>query len=156
MLASDLAPGAPRADEHLARLARGTKIAIAATTMVEITYGLRRGIEDGNPGLRGPLAWWRATVAANELEILPMTAAAAVMTGEVRGVMPFPPSIGRKRRGGKPDVRVAWVNDIEIACTAWAHGRAVHTSNGRDFETIREVLARLAPGVPPLELVAVP
>jgi predicted nucleic acid-binding protein len=152
MLVTQIAPNGPLADEHAERLRMGAPITLASTSLMEMLFGLRKGIGEGNPGLEKPLLWWKETVAAGDVEVLPLTAEAAMVAGEVRALHAVPPAVGHRRRRGKAEARVGWVNDIQIGATAWVHGRAVRTSNRDDFAAIADALERLAPKAPRLEL----
>lgn len=140
--------------EVVRRAREGDPVAVASVSLAEIAYGLRQAVEEGNPGLRGPLAWFAAIPEAGIVDVLPLSGTAAAVAGEVRALHPSPPTTGRRRRQSKSERRVAWNMDIMIAATAWAEGRAVRAGNRSDFETIRRLISKVAPDGPELAILS--
>ena len=151
MLLARLAPGSSRDGEHFQRFSRGDPIAAPAPALGEISHGLRRAVERGSVGLGVMLAWWRQIATGGLLDVLPLTGDAALVAGEVRALCPAPPP-SRHRTRPKPERRVSWNVDIQIASTAWIHGHALRTGNQADFLVIADALDRVAPGAPRLQL----
>jgi predicted nucleic acid-binding protein len=97
------------------------------------------------------LAWAERFFGRAEVAVVPLGRAAALATGRIRAAAPMP----AQRRGGdrrKPERRVAWVFDIQIAATAWAAGLPVATENLADYERIAGLLGDLFPRSAPLEV----
>jgi hypothetical protein len=57
---------------------------------------------------------------------------------------------------GLQEHRAGWVLDIQIAACAWTHGRELATENTRDFEALRELIAKLYPDTLPLAVAEPP
>ncbi len=70
-------------------------------------------------------------------------------------MQPAPPT-GARRRGTKPEQRAGWVLDIQIAACAWTHGRQIATENRHDFEILRDLITKLYPDTPPLDVTPPP
>ena len=61
-----------------------------------------------------------------------------------------------RARGTKPERRVAWITDIQIAATAWLAGEAVCTADQAHFEALGEAIAKLFPGERKLQVLPPP
>jgi predicted nucleic acid-binding protein len=72
--------------------------------------------------------------------VLPLTAEAAEIAGELRAQQAFPPTSTRRRKGSRGEQHVAWIMDLFIAATVWVHGYDLVTRNVGDFERIAELL----------------
>lgn len=69
----------------------------------------------------------------------------------VRRVLPHPPA--KRDRRSKTMRQASWLEDIEIAATAFAAGLDVATENRGDFGALAEALAALFPDAPALAVV---
>ncbi len=150
--AARLRPDSPVFDHARDRRRAGDPIAIAATTLKEISYGLHKAATAGRQAAGAPRQWVRAQIDAGLLDVLPFDDRAADVAGALRAANPIPPStIKRPRDRSKPDNSVAWILDIQIAATAFAHGYDLLTADAH-HSLIATQLARLAPTAPPLRI----
>jgi len=127
---------------------------LAAPTVQEISFGLERQADASFAEL---FAWFKELFAAGVLEVVPLSWEAALLAGQLRAMLPVPPSGGsRGGRGTKPERRVAWIADIQIAATAWLLGEAVCTTDQGHFEALAEAIAKLFPREPRLKVIPPP
>jgi predicted nucleic acid-binding protein len=137
-------------------------ILLAAPTVQEIAFGLQRKAgEDRRFG--AALSWFTEILDAGVLGVLPLTWEAALLAGRLRARHPAPPASGGGRskrssrsRAPKPERRVAWVTDIQIAATAWLAGEPVSTADQTHFKLLGEGIADLYPGAGKLEVLPPP
>lgn len=83
------------------------------------------------------------------MDVLSLDRTATILAGRLRAMQPTPPT-GTPRKGVKPEQRAGWVLDIQIAARAWTHGHGITTENRRDFEALRDLIAKLYPDSSPL------
>jgi predicted nucleic acid-binding protein len=121
---------------------------------MEVVRGLQ-ATTASKPGIAMALTWFVGLVASDLLEVLSFDRPAAIVAGRLRAMQPTPPT-GARRNGVKPEQRAAWVLDIQIAACAWTHGRQIATENRHDFEALRNLIAKLYPGTPPLAVTPPP
>lgn len=153
-LVSRIYPGG-RLERHvLDRANAGEPIAVTAPTVMEVVRGLQ-ATAAGRPRIAIALKWFIGLVASDLVEILSLDRPAAILAGQLRATRPTPPT-GVRRKGVKPEQRAAWVLDTQIAACAWTHGRQIATENRHDFETLRDLIARLYPETSPLVVVGAP
>jgi predicted nucleic acid-binding protein len=128
---------------------------LAAPTVQEISFGLQR---QADPRFAALLAWFRELFAAGVLEVLPLSWEAALLAGQLRAMLPTPPTGSRSQRdrGAKPERRIAWIADIQIAATAWLAGGPVCTVDRSHFETLSKAIAELFPKEQKLEVIPPP
>jgi predicted nucleic acid-binding protein len=105
--------------------------------------------------LASALTWFTELIASDLVEVLSLDRTAAILAGGLRAMRPVPPS-GARRKGTKPEQRAGWVLDIQIAACAWTHGRQISTENRHDFEVLRDLIAKLYPDTPPLDVTPPP
>jgi predicted nucleic acid-binding protein len=153
-LVSRLYPGRSL-ERHLVDSAQaGEPVAITAPTVMEVVRGIQ-ATAARKPRIGPALAWFVRLVTSDLVEILSLDGSAAIVAGRLRAAHPTPPT-GTRRKGVKPEQRAGWVLDIQIAACAWTHGREIATDNRRDFEILRDVIAQLYPGTPPLVVTPAP
>lgn len=133
----------------------GTLIVVTAPTALETIYGMTRRVSVDSTAAAA-LTWYRGLFAGRGARVLPVSAAASALAGELRARHPVPPLPRRSAARTKPDRRVAWVLDILIAATAWAAGYGIATRNRGDFEVLGDSIAVLYPGIAPLDVVDPP
>lgn len=129
-------------------------IKLAAPTVAEISYGLQRRSQE--PAFVNALSWFAEIVRAELLEVLPVSREAALLAGRLRALRPAAPA---SRRGGsrsKPERRVAWVADIQIAACAWLNGEAICTADQQHFGLLGEGISELFPNQGHLEILPAP
>jgi predicted nucleic acid-binding protein len=130
---------------------------LAAPTVQEIAFGLERQADARFAAL---LTWFRELFAVGVLEVLPLSWEAALLAGRLRAMLPIPPTAPTARspreRRTKPERRVAWIADIQIAATAWLAGEAVCTADQKHFEALGEAIAKLFPGERELQVLPPP
>jgi hypothetical protein len=153
MLASRLHPRIPGGVDSLLA-ARGTpeEVLLPGPCVREVLYGLwRRAARDGSRFAAA--ATWFATTLLGEggLRVLNLDGAGLVVAARLRARVPSPPSPRRKGQT-KPDRRVGWVADIEIAAIAWRWQLPLLTQNEHDFSVLATALTELYPSFPPLEV----
>ena len=146
-------------DSHLFELAAeaaliGEPILLAAPTVTEISFGLQRKAED--PRFADALAWFTDLLRSGTVEVLPLTREAALLAGRLRAFHPVPPSVGRRDARSKPDRRVAWINDVQIAASAWLRAEPVCTADEGHFRLLAAAIAERYPGEGGLELLSPP
>lgn len=152
-IASRLHPRAALLDHVAEQAAAGMPVRVAAPTVLEIAYGYQR-MAGNDERYATLLGWFTELIADDLLAIVPLDGRAALVAGRLRGALPHPPA--RRDRRSKPMRQAAWLLDVEIAATAFAAGLDVATENHGDFALLRDALAELFPGAPPLEVVAGP
>lgn len=124
---------------------------IPAPALAEAAFGRERSaLQDSST--RNLAVWLARLIREPEVRVLPLSPLAAIVAGRLRARAPFPPVRRRLDRRSKPERRVAWINDIAIAATAWGVGVPVATENVEDFERIAELLAQLYPRAIRLEV----
>jgi len=153
-LLSRLYPGGPLERHLLDRLRAGEPVAVTAPTVMEVVTGIQATAR-ANPRVAPALRWLTRLLSSDLMEVLALDRPAAVLAGRLRALHPAPPT-GARRRGTKPEQRAGWVLDIQIAACAWTHGRELATENTRDFEALREIIAKLHPDASPLVLAETP
>jgi predicted nucleic acid-binding protein len=135
----------------------GEPIRLAAPTVAEISFGLQRRSEDER--FVKALAWFTEILQSGLLEVLPVTREAALLAGRVRALQPLPPSSASRRRAethSKPEWRVAWVADIQIAACTWLQGERLCTADQVHFSLLGQGIAQLFPQEGALEVLPVP
>jgi len=140
----------PRLLEAVVAL-RGTpeEVLLPAPAPFEILYGLDR-VRD--PRADRTAAWWREAVLGSAgVRVAPLDGDAAIVSARLRAALPLPPSARRAGRS-KPEHRVAWINDIQIAGIASVIGRPLVTANDADFKVLGALLRRLFARLPALVL----
>ncbi len=131
-------------------------VAFSASTLFEISRGLRKAASGGSAAAGAQLLWLRDQIDAGLVNVLPFDDRAAEIAGVLRADMPAPPVPARRSRGrSKAETRVAWVLDIQIAATAFVHGYELVSGDGH-HRHIAERLAVLAPEAHPLRVAAPP
>jgi predicted nucleic acid-binding protein len=133
----------------------GKPVRVAAPTVAEIFFGLERRCADKR--FVEALGWFTEILDAGLFELLPVTHETAILAGRLRALHPAPPTSRRRADGrSKPERRVAWVADIQIAACAWAHGEGVCTADHQHFDLLREGISQLFPAEGPLQVLPAP
>lgn len=132
----------------------GEPVLLAAATVAEIAYGLERKAADAR--FAEALAWFTELLRLGAVEVLPLTREGALLSGLLRATHPVPPSSGKRDTRSKPERRIAWINDIQIAATAWLRAEPVCTRDEGHFEFLANAIADRYPGQGELELVPPP
>ena len=155
-VASGLHPGGSLFELASEAALSGEPVLLAAPTVQEIAFGLQRKAEDSR--FQAALAWFTEILDAGVLTALPLTWEAALLAGRLRAKHPVPPADSRPKRsrGPKPERRVAWVADIQIAATAWLAGEPVCTADQAHFKLLSDGIADLLPGEAKLEFLPPP
>jgi predicted nucleic acid-binding protein len=121
---------------------------LAAPTVHEIASGLQRRA-DADATFAALLRWFTGFLDAGVVEVLPLSWEAALLAGRLRASRPMPPTGGRSRQGRsrdpKPERRVAWITDIQIAAIAWLAGEDVCTADRDHFEALSDAIADVFP-----------
>ena len=152
-LVSRLRPGADLLEEALRRDRTGEPIAIAAISLLEISYGMSKAVLLGRSDFARLQSWFHEFVASGVARVLALGADGALLAGEVRALLPTPPESRRPRTRSKAEARVAWTHDIQIACAAWETGHDVATVDVDHFAVISECINTLLPGAAELNVV---
>ena len=154
-VASGLRPDSSLFEFAVEAVWAGEPIRVAAPTVAEIFYGLGLRAEDER--YAEALGWFTEILGGGLFEVLPVTSETAIVAGRLRALHPAAPT-GRRRADGrsKPERRVAWIADIQIASCAWLQGEAVCTADEGHFEFLREGLSRLYPTEGSLEVLPPP
>lgn len=131
------------------------RVLLPAVSLTEVVWGYAR-LRRARPGGEHLLRWFSRFLALYHVTVAPLGREAAFATGHLRARCPVPPHRPGGERRTKPERRVAWVFDLQIAATAWALGVPVATENVADYARIAELLAELFPRATPLEVQASP
>ena len=153
-VASGLRPEGALFDVASAAALAGEPIRLAAPTVAEISYGLQRRSEE--EAFANALSWFAEVLRAGLVEVLPVSREAALLSGRLRALHPSAPGSGRADGRSKPERRVAWVADIQIAACAWLHGDALCTADQGHFTLLSGWIAGLFPGEGALEILPAP
>lgn len=149
--AARLRPDSPVLDYAVDRWRAGDPIAFTASTLNEISYGLRKAAEAGNPAADMQLRWLRDEIGAGIVDILAFDERAADVAGALRARMPVPPprpaGKQQRQRRSKADSRVAWIMDLQTAATVFVHGYDLVTEDAH-HSVIAEQINALAPTAP--------
>lgn len=149
--AAGLRPESPALAFAEDRWRRGDPVAITASTVNELCYGLRKAALSGVRAAGAQLRWFEEQIDAELLDVLPFNDRAARLAGELRAYQPIPPPrTGRQREPrSKAQSRVAWIMDLQTAATVFVHGYDLVTEDAH-HTAIAERIAKLAPKAPPL------
>lgn len=141
-VASGLHPDGPLLEAASQAALSGEPILLAAPTVAEDSFGLQRRAKDGR--FADALACFTEILDAGVLGVLPLTREAAPLAGRLRAVHPVPPS-GRRRGNGwaKPERRIAWVTDIQIAASAWLAAEPLCTADQGHFGLLGSAIVKL-------------
>jgi predicted nucleic acid-binding protein len=153
-VASRLGPEGSHIEVATAAALAQEPIKLAAPTVAEISYGLQR--RAGEPSFANAMRWFAEILRAEMVEVLPVTREVALLAGRLRALHPVAPSSRRGDGRSKPERRVAWVTDIQIAACAWLNGEPVCTADLAHFTVLGDGIARLYPDEGPLELLSAP
>ena len=155
-VASGLRPEGGLFDLAHAVALSGDPIRLASPTVAEISSGLGR--RSGEERFENALRWFAEILRAGLVEVIPVTREAALLSGRLRALRPTPPAVGGQRSDPrpKPERRVAWVADIQIAACAWLNGQALCTADQGHFALLGEAIAELFPKHGRLEVLPVP
>lgn len=150
MLVSRLHPGPPGLDDLLAARGTAEAVLLPAACVHEVLYGLWRRAEHDERFVAAA-SWFASTLLGEGgLQVVGLDAAGLVVAGRLRARILIPPSPRRKGQT-RPDQRVGWVADIEIAATAWRWHLPLVTLNEGDFAVLADILAEWYPDLPRLE-----
>jgi hypothetical protein len=83
---------------------------------------------------------WHHSMVETKLQPLPRERAPA--PGGRRTTLRVPDDLRQQR--------LSWPMDIQIAACAYTNGYGITTENRREFEVLRDAIATLDPGAPPL------
>lgn len=153
-LASRLHPEEPLFETARHASESGAPILVAAPTVAEISFGLQLRAADER--FAAALGWFTDVIAAGVLGVLPLTREAALLAGRLRALHPAAPSVAPGDTRPKPERRVAWIADIQIAAIAWVNGRPLCTADRGHFELLASAIASLFPAEGELEILAAP
>lgn len=155
MYASRLRPSRPALLEAALR-ARDTRHEplLGAPVVAEVVYGLRRDAAT-DPRYDEVATWWESHLLAgpNRFRVIVPSVPALVIAARVLALRPTSPAPAKRRDGRRPpERRLSWSRDIELAAIAVTSRLPVATENRSDFEPIADLLTRIAPRLPHLEL----
>ena len=126
-----------------------TPVALPAPAVQEVVRGLEIQI-DRHAGFATRLMAFAGLLADPLVRVLPLDDAGAVLAGRLLALLPHPPTGRRRRHGTRAQQRAAWALDVQIASCAFTRGYGVLTENVADFTVLRDAIAQVTPGVPPL------
>lgn len=72
---------------------------------------------------------WLLDLIKRAMVVLPLTAEAAEIAGELCAQQAFPPTGRRRRKGSRGQQHVAWIMDLFVGATVWVHGYDLVTRN---------------------------
>jgi predicted nucleic acid-binding protein len=150
--AARLRPNSPVLDYARERLGLGDPIAFTATTLNELSYGLRKATLSGGAAAEAQLRWLRGQIDAGLIDILTFDDRAADIAGALRARIPIPPSPPKRPRGrSKAENRVAWILDLQTAATVFSHGYDLVTADAH-HSVIAAQLNEITPSAPTLRI----
>lgn len=154
--AARLRPGGSFYEYAERRAQAGDRVAFTATTLTEITYGLRKAAGSGTAAAQVQLLWLRDQINRGLVDILAFDDRAADVAGALRAKLPIPPA-RRKRKASrsKAEGRVAWIMDLHTAATVFVHGYDLASAD-EHHTFIASALAKIAPDAAPLVIQAPP
>ncbi len=155
-IASRLRPGSVLLDRLDLLSSRDEPVRVAAVSLLEISYGLRKAADAGRADFGRLHDWFRAFASSGRFSVVAMGAEAALLAGEVRAMPPVPPVGGARRTRSKAEARVVWSHDISIACTAWGTGCDIATVDVAHFAEIVRSINALVGQAPPLGVTGAP
>lgn len=139
-LVSRLWPGTPALayleDEALA----GRPLRVPAPVLTEISFGLARAAQR-DARFAAQLVWIEDLLRHPKVEVLALDREAGFLAGRLRALAHHPLGQARRDARTKPERRISWLLDLQIAAAAWASGCDVATENTGDFEAIADLLA---------------
>lgn len=157
-VASGLHPHGPLIEAASQAALSGAPILLAAPTVAEISFGLQR--RGGDNRFAAALAWFTEILEAGLVGVLPLSREAALLAGRLRAIYPVPPSTpsgrGKRDTRPKPERRVAWVSDIQIAATAWLAAEPLCTADQGHFGLLGSAIVGLYPEAGELEVIPGP
>lgn len=127
---------------------------LGAPVVAEVVYGLRRGAA-ADPAYTEVATWWESHVLAgpDRFRVITPSIPALVIAARVLALRPASSAPAKRRDGRRPpERRLSWSRDIELAAIAATLRLPVATENRSDFEPIADLLARVAPRLPHLDL----
>ena len=119
-LVSQIQPQSPALGYFESAVFGEERVLIPAISVTEVVWGHAQALAR-QPGSWQLLRWLGRFLARPDVTVIPFTREAGFAAGRMRADCPFPVRARRDRRS-KPERRVAWVNDIQLAATAWAFG----------------------------------
>jgi predicted nucleic acid-binding protein len=153
-VASGLHPQSQLFEFAAGRAVDGQPILLAAATVAEIYYGLERNA--GDQRFADALVWFNEILRAGVVGVLPLTREGAQLAGLLRAIHPVPPPAPKRDKRSKPDRRVAWFNDIQIAASAWLRAEPLCTQDQGHFRVLAKAITERYPGAGELELISSP
>jgi predicted nucleic acid-binding protein len=124
-------------------------IALPAPTVQEVVHGLHAHLRL-EAAFHSSADWFAALLDHSLVRVIPFDAPSAVLAGRLLARLPHPPTGRRRRHGTRARQRAAWALDVQIAACAFAGGYGVLTENVEDFALLRDAIAAMLPGTPPL------
>lgn len=131
---------------------QGIPVALPAPTIQEIVRGLATPAEHQERAHR-KLRWFGHLFRDPLTVVVPFDTRAGELAGHLLARMPHPPTHNHRRNGTRAQQRAAWALDVQIAACAFAGGYDVLTENVEDFGLLRDGIAAMLPGTPPLAVI---
>ena len=151
--AARLRPDSPELEYVTTRWQQGDPVAFTASTLNEVSYGLRKA---ARPAADAQLAWLADQITAGLIDVLPFEHRAADIAGALRLRIPTPPpATKRSKSRSKADNRVAWIMDLQVAATVFVHGYDLLSVDAH-HSLIATELSALAPTAPGLTIESPP
>jgi predicted nucleic acid-binding protein len=129
-------------------------ILVAPTTVAEISHGL--WLKASQQRFLDLFDWFSELIENRVIGLVPFDSDAALLAGHLRALEPVAPSVASGDKRPKPERRVAWVADIQIASTAWVAGEPLVTADRDHFDHISGMIASLYPDHGGLEILGAP
>ena len=151
--AARLRPDSPELEYVRSRWQLGDPVAFTASTVNEISFGLRKA---GRSAADAQMRWLRDQIAAGLIDVLPFEHQAADIAGALRARIPAPPPAAKRSKGrSKAEGRVAWIMDLQISATVFVHGYDLVSADAH-HSLIATALSALALTAPALLIEAPP
>lgn len=129
-------------------------VLVAPATVAEISHGL--WLKASEQRFLDLFDWFSELFQKRVIGLVPFDSDAALLAGHLRALEPAAPSVAPGDKRTKPERRVAWVSDIQIASTAWVAGEPVVTADRDHFDYISAMIASLYPKHGGLEILGAP
>ena len=127
----------------------GRPVPLPAPVVQEVVHGLEVHVLH-DEGFQVPADWFRELLSHRLVRVVPLGLHGSVLAGRLLAALPHAPTGPKRRHGTRTQQRAAWALDVQIAACAFASGYGLLTENVADFTVLRDAIAQIAPGVPPL------
>lgn len=148
--ASRIQPGSELMEYVIEQSIRGTPVAVAAPSLLEMSYGFQLKASAGDSRFKRLGQWLTRFASSQTLSVIPLDERSALVAGRLRADCPHPPP--KRDRRSKTMRQATWIFDLQIAAIAFTSGLDIATASIRDFKAIGQALEESYPEAPPLRV----